>query len=851
MAPLQPAPPKASGEVALLDGYSEKEAFERKQYELIVQFRDAILSGNHAVIKLPHGVAARPYTPARPASKPQPENGEGDAEMHKAMEADASVVTASAGETTRIAADINPILLEKSDELILAEIQLQRQRIERSLKEDLEQNRVLKLGQTNLSGFELSEVLTKALTLVQSTAAPMLSDAGLNADNQDGASDSFDDNTFYSSRHDTPESQLAARVRNESQTMHDLRESASYEPEQILPETEKTNAPTFPPAADEVLPGYGAQARRQVDIPGLGTAAYSAPLPAQPPRPAEVPGLNNYTNAALPSGQTSLYNSSGEHSQSGDSGVMEVDHHGGHVAGNTTRQLDDTYVVNHPPSPLVRGHDLMPVAPQPASAPNPAVERTLAQNAERNAHLSIGAPAQVAALRNKPTPATSTNSSSGTSKGGNKKKDKKKKRKAERQAPDEYEAYIKPEPRSPSPVSAPAFVRPNKRQKQAQRQADAASQAEPPPPPPPPASIPQPQYDPLVYQEPVQVTYAPPAGYPQRTASRAVIQDSRPAIEYVDDGRVPQEGFYRRPPSARSSAYYHPDAGHAPRPLSRIATDDARDAPRYYRDAYEGNRMSARPEAEAYELQPRAQPTRIYVDAFGREYLEPPRPVPRPPPVVQPADQEVVYERTLPREVSRHPMPTNYDDSNIMYTRSTSTYPSTRRVVTQPEYAAAPSEYRDIRPAEYSTRPIAQPTEYVRYMPAPERMAPPEGAPRDYVARPPSVHPVEAQRYEPQREYVGFHNTRPEIPQREYASSVLPDSRRELPPPPPPAQYMMEYETRPVEHSYAQAGYPVRPVERYYEQPTHGGEGFAFVERPRGATQEIVYADDARREVHR
>jgi hypothetical protein len=30
-----------------------------------------------------------------------------------------------------------------------------------------------------------------------------------------------------------------------------------------------------------------------------------------------------------------------------------------------------------------------------------------------------------------------------------------------------------------------------------------------------------------------------------------------------------------------------------------------------------------------------------------------------------------------------------------------------------------------------------------------------------------------------------------------------------------------------------------------------GGEDIAFIEQPRGATQEIVYADDGRREVYR
>src|ERR1700722_3918033 len=75
-----------------------------------------------------------------------------------------------------VKSEINPILLEKSDDLIKAEIQLQRHRLERALREQVEQRRLsLKASlQTSesLPDFDLSDVLSKALTIVHpSTAA--------------------------------------------------------------------------------------------------------------------------------------------------------------------------------------------------------------------------------------------------------------------------------------------------------------------------------------------------------------------------------------------------------------------------------------------------------------------------------------------------------------------------------------------------------------------------------------------------------------------------------------------------------------------------------------------------------
>ena len=104
------------------------------------------------------------------------------------------------------------------------------------------------------------------------------------------------------------------------------------------------------------------------------------------------------------------------------------------------------------------------------------------------------------------------------------KKGKKKKRKADRQAQEaEAMTYIKPEPRSPSPMTAPSYLRPNKRQRHTQGQVQESRNAEP-------------RYDnpalhrPQVPYSPnphvdgrIPVGYAEASGYPQRPASAAVL----------------------------------------------------------------------------------------------------------------------------------------------------------------------------------------------------------------------------------------------------------------------------------------------------------------------------------------
>ncbi|RMD42274.1 hypothetical protein DV735_g2841, partial [Chaetothyriales sp. CBS 134920] len=95
----------------------------------------------------------------------------------------------------RATSEINPILLEKSKDLVQAELRIQRQRLEKTLKEQFEQKRREARRRPPPSeakpDFDLSAILAKVVEELKPAAAGK----------EDGeGSDSFDENSFYSSR---------------------------------------------------------------------------------------------------------------------------------------------------------------------------------------------------------------------------------------------------------------------------------------------------------------------------------------------------------------------------------------------------------------------------------------------------------------------------------------------------------------------------------------------------------------------------------------------------------------------------------------------------------------------------
>lgn len=826
MAQTATAADPRSGGASSSTKLSDRELFEIQQCEKIIQLRDAILSGKHPTLKVPPGsnTSVEPLSLQKTAPYHRPGATQSGRKGKDSFVSPAQPISSGRPE-------LNPIFLEKSEQLIKAELQIQRQRLERAIKEEVEQRRAAKTSQAEvISDLDLCDVLSKALVLVQATSAPTADGENLAA-NTETTSDSLDDSTFYSSRHDTPESHLTSRIRNQSEELQTTNrqgqhEEASQQANKSLPKPSgQTQAP-----ATETYPPRPSETNNQATV-----------IPPLASQMSIVPGLNNYVQATVLSSGPSQ-SASRVTSQSGDQGRVDVGASTSHMVPSNAHNPNDTYFDSHPPSPLVRNHALQPVAPQPThpsalsalATSSAAIHEVSTSSGHRSA---VGTPAQVAALRTEPNIVTSPDSSSQ----GGKKKGKKKKRKADRQAPESEAApYIKPEPRSPSPLTAPSYLRPTKRQRHDQQPAAGIHY--------------EPRYEPTTVhgdgvqyitrqyrEEPIPVGFARPAALPQPPTDLRYHSG-----EYYDVRQVRSEDL-----GPRSAQVEHPAIPYATRatPISRpvsqvMVTDPYPAPPRQHREYHDGFRMTAHPEGETFIAPPRAAPARILVDAYGREYIEPPHHAPSRLAAASPSrhgEHEVVYERLPPRAVSRHPAPGPYEDGSVIYTAPSPAYVMPRRVVTQPEYAT--HDYRDVRQREFSTRPPPTQGEFVQVLAPQER----RHVEDSYGPRQSSSRPMDAVRYQLPPDYGRVHSVRPEAQgPTEFRPSVHPDGHREVLQP-----YVREYRSGPVPEPVVQRGFSVRPGDRPPNNHIRGGEEVAFIERPRGATQEIVYADDGRREVYR
>lgn len=813
---------------------TDREAYEIQQYDKIVRFRDAVLSGAHPTIKPIASLLAQPPPgPASTAVQASPGNGASQDNSQLSWPADAGsrdAAHAKAKSAASASLALPGFSLEIPDEHGRAQLLLQRQRLDRALRDEVEQRRLSKASPPDHpSELDVSDVLARALAMAPAPApaAPSPDGEGLTA-NHDAASDSFDEKTFYSSRHDNPQSQMLSRVRNDSPP--EPQASQATRQQLGLASATAGEGPNRP---------YGAVAAPEPPIPVPAPQDDSqrdsfANPPVTVPLASIVPGLNNYVGAYHVATPPSQNTASGVQSQSEDSANLGPGQARPEAAPSQTHVLRDSYADLYPPSPLIRGHALQPVAPQPAlisplaapgqgqEAPSHAVPRTR------------GTPAQVAALRQEPAAATSPESSPQGGRASDKKRGKKK-RKADRQAPEvEASAYIKVELRSPSPLAAPSYVRANKRQRQSRGRVVDLDY--------------EPSYEaPLVHgpdgqyltrqsrDDPVPLGYDSARAYPSRAASTALVGDPRYGREYLEERRLPAEGHVRGygVPGPAPAYPYSPGMAYPPRSASHVFSRDGyREPSRSFREYAEGGRVSIRPEGDAYMGPPKTAQPRMLVDTFGREYYDPSHPAVHRPltPSVRPEDAGLVYERLPPRAVSRHPGLEPYGEGGVVYGGAPAAYAMPRRIVPQSaEYA--PYDFRDGPHREYQPRLVGPPGSFMEVEGLADRR-PVNEATRGHAPRAASMMPMEAVRYEVPRAYGRMENVRPEVPAPHYTSGVHAEGRREVTQP-----YMRDFAPRPME-----------PLHR---PQTRAADDIAFIERPRGATQEIVYADDARREVYR
>jgi hypothetical protein len=909
------APVSSNGTMTL----TAEEIHEILECEKIVRFRDAVLLGTHPRIKVPphlNGKSATRHTstptsltprPNLPSSQVEPKAiipGTHVEDNHSLSNNRSSIMPRmapgrSGGAVPMLAkAEINPILLEKSDDLIKAEIQLQRVRLERALREQVEQRRLsLKASaQTSesLPDFDISEVLSKALAIVHPSAATV---AEQPVGDNTSASDSFDENTFYSSQHDTPEQSISSqelRERGETSarviamtathSVNSIMNKDHYEPSNEVI-TDVSLSKNVPSAEQELAH----QPSPMLQHPKLGASYLTS-----------SPGLKMTATDTAPQGQTDgAYDEDIARAAGGSVHPVQeatVSTYSNMISERSSKALeyrtdfstaqtgaslkrkfaetDSSTSAEIPEPAIIRNlEDVPTLAPQPARV-SPLATARAPPVIGQSMIADEATPAQVTALR-KPSAASSPESSPKENKASDKKKSKKKKRKSSGKQPGTADApdspYIKPEPRSPSPFAVAPLPRPLQRQRQT-----------------------VPQGPELNYDEP---RYEVPREEPRELAVNSRYKDHRPRSVHdrTDDerlyeppeaelygyqrvgrdgkqyNRVVSQEVYRAPTSPMMSA--GPYSSHEPRTIraaSHAITDRyGQEALRYAKDIppratirlhadRERSRSPTMRDRRSPVLMapPRLPAARIVVDEYGQQYYAP-APVPvssrrSVAPANRHGDEDLIYERTSVRPIART-VPDLYDEDRVIYRRPSPPLTTPRRVISE---ADPDVDYRSYRQREYSSRPVvlAPPSEeYVRIRePLETRQsdyaleAPAGYASLGYAPRARSVRP-EVLRDDAPREYVArVQSVRPELPPKDYPSGVRPENTRGEGPP-------REYATRlqSVRPEALHQDYSPAIIRR---EPIREGAPREYVTRVQSVRPEKIpqqYAGNARHEPRR
>ena len=198
---------------------------EASEYEKILRLRDEIFSGTHPRLTVPaHAVrkvsprdAQAPFQPQLHATTPVASasgqtagfnRNEGKQSAPQSL-APAPAPTPKPRATPAAVSEIDPVLLTKSDDLVRAETQLHRQRLEKQLRDQFEQKR-LDARKRPAAGegkpdFDISAVLARALEVTKPDIPPKDKD-------KESDDETFDENSLYSSRapDSTPEGPASA-----------------------------------------------------------------------------------------------------------------------------------------------------------------------------------------------------------------------------------------------------------------------------------------------------------------------------------------------------------------------------------------------------------------------------------------------------------------------------------------------------------------------------------------------------------------------------------------------------------------------------------------------------------------
>lgn len=898
---------------------------EIEELRKIVRFRDDVIAGRHPKFKVPINVISEVRTQqsenstSRPSSHPSlatntiqtsiEKNGSVstlpyDSKPLEVARVSNGIPSSSASGLASVEKSaINPILLGKSEDLIKAEIQLKRQRLERGLREQVEQRRLAQKAslQTSesLPDFDLSDVLFKALNIVHpSTAVAVEPSVGARS-----ASDSFDENTFYSSQHDTPEPDTSKSPAEEEAgrpvdaTLTDIHRVDPYgrdldsRQDTVMAVAEDSNG--FDSDIQEVT------CRSQLPAQPSGQI-HTNPINAVPGLPLAQYGKDfvDITHGESEAEQVSA--SQSQQGQASSTSRPDSQNFVDRIAvQNTNNELiEDAF----PPSPSVFAHSISPYAPQPARI-SPLVSKNPIPASQQPFTVGEAAPAQVSALREPAAIVSSPDSSpkGTTPREKKKKKDKKDKKGKKRKSTGKGSAvespetpYIKPEPQSPSPLAAAPLPRPTKRQRQSLNEGSRDGQGG--------LNYDEPSHEDMYHQQIPERQQQLQQARPQQTRTRNT-EDAYDPSEYDPTSyRRPQ---LREPPqpssSLRQSAHQSPQSMYAsslpayrtrPTRASSVVMLDSLpdDSPRYYREDVRHPRQVNQPISDRHRSRsplmhdrrgapltmappPRAAPRRIIVDEYGQQFYAPePRAASQ---VISRAsvapsysghvDEEVIYERpirAIPRQLAE-----TWDEDGVVYRRQ-SPLPQPRRVVTQPEYDP---EFRQYRQREYVVRPTAAAPpadEYSHPMEQTTRRQmshfDPPPSQRSYRAS--SVHPEALPippQFEPTRGYASrLSSVRPERPQRGYAhpselgrpgsrlGSVVPQQQRREYSVRPEVQEFISRDHVPLQQNIADVNYggpPRQVIRRVIQQPD--GE-IEYLDRP-SQQQQVFYGEPPREVIYR
>ena len=241
---------------------------EALEYEKILKLRDEVFAGSHPHLSVPahalRNFSPRPSqlttqaslavpppfptstTPIPASTLQQPDVRPSPAIMGASL---------STPHPTAAVSEFNPVLLTKSDDLLRAEIALKRQRLEKTLRDQFEQKRLdarKKPAPAEAKpDFDAATLLAKALDTNKSSAAK-----------DDSASDSFDENSFYSSR--APDSTPERGAPSPSQ--EDEEDFAADAPSEHRVQSAVMGAPLNADADDD---GYVPPEPTNVDMSGM------------------------------------------------------------------------------------------------------------------------------------------------------------------------------------------------------------------------------------------------------------------------------------------------------------------------------------------------------------------------------------------------------------------------------------------------------------------------------------------------------------------------------------------------------------------------------------------------------